>query len=157
MNPALIIYILAAKHALHELAIAVSSYLLSYPLQNITDADATEMGPVYLRRLFLLHLTRANALKSLLSDPPCNTSQWFERCASSKHSCDLNELDKMTRAWALASSYIILNGQPDMDAHSLDGILRPLGEDLSCIGCKRLWAERVYEVVTNYGSLKVTR
>jgi hypothetical protein len=153
--PALLIYILAARHDLYDLAVAVSANLLSFPLQFLTDEDAMQMGPLYLRRLLQLQITRSTALKVLLAAPPCKTSEWFERCGSTKHTCDLNELDKMTRAWALASSYIILNEKPDLDVHSLDSILRPLGDDIACNGCKRMWAERVYEVVSNYGSLKV--
>jgi hypothetical protein len=155
--PALLIYILAAKLNLQDLAVAVSANLLSFPLQTLSDDDAINMGPVYLRRLFQLQLARSSALKALLSAPPCKTSEWFERCGSAKHSCDLSELDKMTRAWALASSYIILNGEPDMDVHTLDSVLRPLGDDITCNGCRRLWSERVYDVVSNYGSLKVRR
>jgi hypothetical protein len=154
-NPALLIYILAAKHDLEDLAVVVSSGLLSFPLYTLTDEDAVQLGALYMRRLFQLQLTRTEALKALLCTPPCSTSEWFMKSASSKHTCDLGELDKMTRAWALASSYVILTATPDLEVHALDSILRPLGDDLSCSGCKRLWAERVYETVARYGSLKV--
>ena len=57
------VYTFAAGQGLEELAVACSSHLLGLPLYSISDKSAMEMGPVYLKRLFFLHLGRVDALK----------------------------------------------------------------------------------------------
>ncbi|KAF8751720.1 hypothetical protein RHS01_08491 [Rhizoctonia solani] len=59
-------YALAAQYALEDLAVAVSTFTLSVSPSEITDELSVQMGPIYLRRLFFLHLGRADALKRLL-------------------------------------------------------------------------------------------
>ncbi|CCO26436.1 hypothetical protein BN14_00460 [Rhizoctonia solani AG-1 IB] len=68
-NP-LPMYALAAQHSLEQLAVAISPFTLSGPLSDITDEMAQQMGPIYLKRLFFLHLGRTDALKRLLLPPP---------------------------------------------------------------------------------------
>lgn len=69
-NCPLQVYTLAAKHGLEQLAVTASPHTLVLPLSSLSDEDADRMGPVYLRRLFFLHLGRVDALKRLLSQPP---------------------------------------------------------------------------------------
>src|ERR1700761_334873 len=57
------VYAFAASHGLEELAIATSSHLLSLPLPTLTDKMCCDIGPIYLKRLFFLHLGRVDALK----------------------------------------------------------------------------------------------
>ncbi len=64
------VYACAAEHNLHDLAVQVSPHLLSFPLCNLSDDDATRMGPVYLKKMFFQHLGRVDALKRLLLPPP---------------------------------------------------------------------------------------
>ena len=66
----MIAYALAASHDLYSLAVPISSHLLSYPLHMLTDELAEKIGPVYLKRLFFLHLGRLDALRRLLLPPP---------------------------------------------------------------------------------------
>jgi hypothetical protein len=92
------VYKLAGAHALDELAVVVSAYLLSHPLSTISDEDATRMGPVYLRRLFFLRLGRADALKRLLLTGPS--------LHQSTVTCNFSQQTAVTRAWALAAAYL---------------------------------------------------
>lgn len=98
------IYALAAENQIEEIAVPVSSYLLSFPLSSITDDLANKMGPVYLRRLFFMHFGRVEALKRLLKSPP------------SPHLpsayCDFSSQQKVTRIWALAASSIVWDSRP---------------------------------------------
>jgi hypothetical protein len=59
------VYTLAAKYNIDDLAVTTSSHLLSLELWTLTDEIVEEMGPIYLRRLFFLHLGRVEALKRL--------------------------------------------------------------------------------------------
>lgn len=97
------VYALAAKHDIEPLAVASSSFLLSYPIDSITDDDARRMGPVYLRRLFFLHLGRVAALKRLLAPLP-------ERHAPTPD-CDTPDQDKVKRAWILATAFLIYDAR----------------------------------------------
>lgn len=98
------LYAVASENDLLELATAISSHLLSFNLSSLTDEIATKIGPVYLKRLFFLHLGRNDALKRLLLSPP------------SLHGplpgCDFTEQKKLTRAWALATAYLAWDARP---------------------------------------------
>lgn len=98
------LYSLAAAHDLYDLAVPISSHLLAFPLSNITDEMAERMGPVYLKRMFFLHLGRIDALKRLLLPPPHPHAPTPD--------CDFTEQKKLTRAWALASAYLAWDARP---------------------------------------------
>lgn len=67
-NP-LEIYGLAASHDLIDLAITTSSHLLSFQLPTLTDEMAAKIGPIYLKKLFFLHLGRIDAVRYLEASP----------------------------------------------------------------------------------------
>jgi hypothetical protein len=105
-------YAVSGAYDLQHLAIPISSFLLSYSLASLTDELAIKMGPLYLKRLFFLHLGRTEALKRLLLPPP----QPHIPTAN----CDFTEQKKLTRAWALASAYLawdVRPGEPLMGRH----------------------------------------
>jgi len=97
-------YAFSGAYDLHHLAIPISSFLLSYSLASLTDELALKMGPLYLRRLFFLHLGRVEALKRLLLPPP--------QSHVPTTNCDFTEQKKLTRAWALASAYLAWDVRP---------------------------------------------
>jgi hypothetical protein len=98
------VYVLAAQHDLHELAVYTSSYLLSFTLANLSDDVARTIGPIYLKRLFFLHLGRADALKRLLLPPP------YPHAPTG--TCDFVAQKRLTRAWALASTSLAWDARP---------------------------------------------
>lgn len=56
------VYTVAAQHDLRDLAIAASPHLLSFQLSSLSDEMAERMGPIYLKKLFFLHLGRNDAV-----------------------------------------------------------------------------------------------
>jgi len=98
------VYALAAYHGLEDLAITVSSHLLSYDLSTITDEMAERIGPVYLKKLLLLHINRSAALKAILLLPP-------HPHPPLKH-CNFEDQKELTRAWALVSAQIAWDARP---------------------------------------------
>jgi hypothetical protein len=92
------VYALAAAHDLHDLATAASRYLHALPLSTLTDADARRMGPVYLRKLFFLHLGRVDALKRLLTTGPV--------AHAPTSTCGFADQSAVTRAWSLGAAYL---------------------------------------------------
>ena len=108
-------YAFSGAHDLPHLAIPISSLLLSYSLASLSNELAVKMGPLYLKRLFFLHLGRVEALKRLLLPPP--------QPHAPTANCDFTEQKKLTRAWALASAYLAWDarpGEPLNDPHHLN-------------------------------------
>jgi hypothetical protein len=98
------LYTLAAQFDLNDLAVPISTYLLSYSLTNLSDEMAERMGSIYLKRLMTLHLDRFNALKDIILLPP------YPHSAS--RTCGFDEQRRLTRAWALVSAYLAWEGGP---------------------------------------------
>ncbi|KAI0723118.1 hypothetical protein C8Q76DRAFT_794091 [Earliella scabrosa] len=145
MQP-IVIYALAAAHDLYELAVPVSSHLLSFALHTLTDEIATRIGPVYMKRLFFLHLGRLDALKRLLLPPP--------HPHPPTTSCDFTEQKKLTRAWALASAYLAWDARPDLSTSAMESALCPLADHLSCEVCKKSLADRVKQLIVQWSVVK---
>ncbi|KAI0796833.1 hypothetical protein C8Q75DRAFT_213241 [Abortiporus biennis] len=142
------LYTLAAKYDLYELAVPISSHLLGFPLSNMTDDMAAKMGPVYLKRMFFLHLGRVDALKRLLLPPPHPHGPTLD--------CDFTEQKKLTRAWALASAYLAWDARPDLSASSMEAALGPLGEHLTCELCRQTLRDRIKQLVIQWSVVKTT-
>ncbi|KAI0751573.1 hypothetical protein C8Q80DRAFT_585030 [Daedaleopsis nitida] len=142
----ILVYSLAAAHDLYDLAVPVSSHLLSFALYSLTDDLATRIGPVYMKRLFFLHLGRLDALKRLLLPPP--------HPHPPTAMCDFTEQKKLTRAWALASAYLAWDARPDLSTSAMESALCPLADHLSCDICKRSLADRVKQLIVQWSVVK---
>jgi hypothetical protein len=108
------VYALAAHYNLEELAVSSSLYLHGFCLSLLTDEDAERIGPVYLRRLFFLHLGRSDALKRLLLTGPTGHP--------STTSCNVAAQTSVTRAWALAAAYLSWEARAGMSWFSSAGL-----------------------------------
>jgi len=141
-------YSLAGAYDLYDLAVPISSHLLAFPLPNITDELAERMGPVYLKKLFFLHLGRVDALKRLLLPPP--------QPHAPTAACDFTEQKKLTRAWALASAYLAWDARPDLSTSSIESALGPLRDRLTCELCQRTLKERIEQLIMQWAVVKTT-
>lgn len=101
------VFISAAESNIEELAVSSSSYLLSFDLAAISDPMAERMGPIYLKRLFLLHSYRLNVLKTLCFEPPKQHTPTL--------TCCFEDQQALTRAWNLACSAFAWEGTPGID------------------------------------------
>ncbi|KZV65680.1 hypothetical protein PENSPDRAFT_689667 [Peniophora sp. CONT] len=147
MNP-LECFAIAAERSMHDLLTAISSFLLACHLPDVTDEQATRIGPLYLKRLFFLHLGRMDALKRILLPPPASHPPSL--------TCDYVEQKQLTRAWALATAYLAWEAKPDISIPSIEAALRPLGEHLSCAQCQGLLRERISNLVVQWSLVKRT-
>lgn len=98
------LYAHAAQHNLHELATQASSALLSYPLATVTDDLARRMGPIYLRKLFLLHTERTKRLRHILASPPAAHRPTPE--------CDSEAYRRFLGDWDLVTATMVLSAKP---------------------------------------------
>ncbi|KAL0563600.1 hypothetical protein V5O48_018464, partial [Marasmius crinis-equi] len=142
------LYTLASKYDLFGLARATSPYLLSLPLENITNAVAESIGPLYLLRLFSLQRNLLAALKHVLARKPL--------LHPSTPSCDALGQESVAKAWTLASAYLIWQARPDMPPDRLESILRSLPLHASCHLCKERLNERIDTVVHDWQALRRT-
>ncbi|EUC59270.1 40S ribosomal protein S14 [Rhizoctonia solani AG-3 Rhs1AP] len=139
-------YAAAAQCSFETLAVAVSALTLQTPLHGVTDELAQQMGPIYLRRLFFLHLGRADALKRIVLPqpnlhPPESNSQ-----------CDSESQKGIQRAWALASAYIISQNHPG----EINDVVSLLGTHIKCTECGRSLQERISRLVHDWSTVKYT-
>ncbi|KAM5533766.1 hypothetical protein V8D89_012541 [Ganoderma adspersum] len=140
------VYALAAAHDLYDLALPVSSHLLSFALHTLTDDLVIRMGPVYLRRLLFMHLGRLEALKRLLRATP--------HLHPPTPSCGFTKQKKLTRAWTFASASLAWDARPDMPASVMEGVLLPLADYLPCIVCKQSLLDRVRQLIVQWSMVK---
>ncbi|KAH7341244.1 hypothetical protein B0J17DRAFT_610196 [Rhizoctonia solani] len=139
-------YALAAQYALEDVAVAVSTFTLGVSPSEITDELAVQMGPIYLRRLFFLHLGRADALKRLLYPPPA------PHPASPDPHCGPETQSAVSRIWALACATVVVDNNPN----NLASIFTPLSGQLQCLRCRQSLQERVTTLINDWASIKCT-
>ncbi|EUC59271.1 40S ribosomal protein S14 [Rhizoctonia solani AG-3 Rhs1AP] len=139
-------YAAAAQCSFESLAVSVSALTLRTPLHEITDELARQMGPVYLRRLFFLHLGRADALRRIaLPLPSLHPPETNDRCNA--------EAQKgIQRAWTLASAYIIAQSHPG----EVNSVVSLLGARVECTECTRSLQERISRLVHDWSAVKYT-
>ena len=103
------IYARAAEHRLPDLASFASSVLLSYPLSSITNDLAVRMGPIYLRKLFVLHNQRVQTLRQILSTPPI--------CHPTTPECGSDGQRRLLMDWDMITAEMIMSATPGQTTH----------------------------------------
>ncbi|PPQ94267.1 hypothetical protein CVT25_004924 [Psilocybe cyanescens] len=141
-------YALAAHHGIAALAATVSAHLLSHDLATVSDTIAERIGPIYLKRLLLLHSARFAALKDILLRPPVPHSE--------TGTCSFEDQKKVTRAWALVSAYLVWDARPDISTHTLGNALNPLLEHLTCKLCEKSLKDKIKDVMVRWTAVKVS-
>ncbi|KAI0721318.1 hypothetical protein C8T65DRAFT_631311 [Cerioporus squamosus] len=141
-------YSLAAHHGLEDLAVTISSHLLAYDLSRLPDTAAQKMGPIYLKRLFLLHQSRVAALRNILFKAP------------EEHppvtGCGQDNQQAMMRAWALAVAQLVWDVLPSVSTSALQALLEPIAATITCPLCIAALQRRVLEVVYEWSAVKRT-
>ena len=159
------IFALASQYDLYSLAASSSTCLLSLSLSTLSDEMAERIGPIYLKRLFFMHLGRAEVLRSILLPPP------YPHIPTSM--CDSKQQKNLTRAWTLASAHLIwdaragkkdfracdadvqVDGSADVSTAAIDKALSPLGDHLVCDLCRTALTERINIVIQKWSTIKV--
>ncbi|KAJ7745906.1 hypothetical protein DFH07DRAFT_977003 [Mycena maculata] len=142
------LYALAARHDVFDLAVPTSSHLLSFPLWRLSDEMSERMGAIYLKRLFFLHIGRAEAFKRIIGPPPDHHSP--------STPCNFDSQNELGRAWAQAIARLVWDARPDMSTHSIEIALRPLAEDLTCDLCRDALGVRIGTLISQWSAVKRT-
>ncbi|KAI0033088.1 hypothetical protein K488DRAFT_70142 [Vararia minispora EC-137] len=141
-------YILAAKYRLEDLAVAVSTYTLLINLSTVTDTISMRIGPIYLKRLFFLHLGRFEALKRILRALP--------EAHPPRPDCGVFESQHLQNAWTLAVGSLTWEPNPGLSNGEINTTLLPLGEHLTCMECKATLLERIHQILVQWSLVKRT-
>ncbi|KAL1743829.1 hypothetical protein HDZ31DRAFT_4412, partial [Schizophyllum fasciatum] len=136
------VYCLAGAHDLRALAQVASAHLLSYPLHRLSDEEAREMGPLYLKRLFLLHQKRICKLKELLDRPP-----EFHAATSE---CSFAAQKGVARGWSRAIRHVTLDAGPDIVGSTLQHKLSKFKDAIPCQNCKAAIDARIWQVLVGW-------
>ncbi|KAH9944109.1 uncharacterized protein BXZ73DRAFT_96606 [Epithele typhae] len=139
-------YAVAAHYALDELAVAASGHLLAFDLSQVSDDAACKMGPVYLKRLFLLHRSRLAALRDILFRPP--------REHAPNKGCTMEQRQQLTRAWAIPVARLAWEALPSVSTNALQSLLEPMALAVTCPDCAEMLQQRVQEVVYEWAAVK---
>ncbi|RDB22324.1 hypothetical protein Hypma_010493 [Hypsizygus marmoreus] len=142
------LYALAAHYEIHDLAVSTSSYLLSHSLASIDDETAQRIGPIYLKRLLCLHISRFDALKRILLDPPHPHPPTKE--------CDFTQQKALARAWTLVSAYLACDARPDLSSSSIELAFNSLYEQTTCSLCLETLTTRLQDVTTRWACVNRT-
>ncbi|EJD54337.1 hypothetical protein AURDEDRAFT_110030 [Auricularia subglabra TFB-10046 SS5] len=141
-------YILAAYFNLEQLAVMCSAQLVSFPLWDVTDDHARKMGPLFLCRLFNLHISRVTTLRRLLANPPA----LHEPSAV----CSQTRLNDLENAWLMAAAAILCEANADVLSSKLESILLPLLARLCCTVCYQALSKRIADLVSQWSAVKAT-
>ncbi|KAI5892510.1 uncharacterized protein SCHCODRAFT_02701434 [Schizophyllum commune H4-8] len=142
----LAVYVVAARADAGALAAAASAHLLGEPAHKISDELAEAMGAVYLKRLFMLHWRRVEALKEILGRAPgMHALNGFgERC---------EDQGVLAKRWEDVTVEIDVNAKPDTPAGHIEAELLSISSHLSCKHCKASLRERIEECVVDWAAV----
>ncbi|KAH9847397.1 hypothetical protein C2E23DRAFT_848943 [Lenzites betulinus] len=141
-------YACAGQYALEDAAVAISSHLLAYNLAQLPDDFAEKMGPLYLKRLFLLHQTRLDALRNILFTPPVPHPLPAPGCSPETQ-------QELTGTWAHAAAQLAWDVLPSISTSALKSLLEPVGLKIDCQLCAAALHFRVQQVELEWSLVQV--
>lgn len=142
-------FALAAGRNIDWLCVKISPYTLSVLLDTVTEADALTMGPVYLRRLFLLHLGRRDALKRVIERPPATHHP--------TPGCTMDDQTDVVRSWDTVVADLVLRPMPhNTQVEELRDGFVAVAQRRTCGLCVSNIRFRVIEAIRDWQAIKYT-
>ncbi|KAG8855022.1 hypothetical protein FRB96_007217 [Tulasnella sp. 330] len=142
-------YALAASHSMEDICVEISPLTLSTSLHNISESDALTMGPIFLRRLFFLHLGRRSACKQVFEKPPAQHAETA--------SCTLANQIEVTRVWELKMADVVLHpSQENFPVEELRRMFSGIVEGRACSACIEAIRARVEKACAEWLAVKQT-
>ncbi|KAF8598923.1 hypothetical protein BDV93DRAFT_592542, partial [Ceratobasidium sp. AG-I] len=120
------LYAVAAQHSFEELAVPASTFSLDKPIKDLSEELAEQMGPVYLRRLLLLHFQRATALRRLITPPPV-----LHPPTDDYPKCNKELQQSIDQTWVVVSAYAIVQNS----TIELEDMVAPFARRVECPEC----------------------
>ncbi|KAG8924858.1 hypothetical protein FRC00_004627, partial [Tulasnella sp. 408] len=141
------VYALGASYGAENVCIGASEHTLKISLSSLSESQAIDIGPLYLRRLFFLHLGRVEALKRILGasigDHPPTAS------------CSEEGRDTLQRNWRAARAEILSTDLPQNTSRAdMLSTFGPIFSSTVCMQCKEQLQRRVEAVIGDWGKIK---
>lgn len=141
------VYATGAVYGIESVCVVASEHTLKASLSSLSESQAIEIGPHYLRRLFFLHLGRTEALKRILGAPVQNHSPIAL--------CSEEGLDALQKGWRAMTAEILSKELPqntsEVDMLSTFG---PIFSTVGCRKCKDNLQQRIGAAIREWGSVK---
>ncbi|KAL0064467.1 hypothetical protein AAF712_008631 [Marasmius tenuissimus] len=137
------VYAAAAHHGIASLAVAASSHTLALPDLSVLDDDfCTQMGAIYLLRLFQLHIGRIETLKQLLSDDL--------GLHNPNPICGFEGQKVLKGMWSLAVAEIFPNLRANTTTSTIRTAIMSHTADNKCIECANLRDTRLNRIISEW-------
>lgn len=139
----LLVYSTAAAHNSELICSQASLHTLGTSLGFITKEDAVTMGPIYLRRLSLLHDSRVAALKRIIS-----------RLPEGHIGCPFH---LQALAWKEGIARVLL--EPEVQNTSVSTLVAtfgPLATHSDCLTCKERVTIRIKDICREWAAVSRT-
>ncbi|KAG8983102.1 hypothetical protein FRB93_007659 [Tulasnella sp. JGI-2019a] len=142
-------YSIAASHNMESLCTEISQHTLGVSLATVTEGDALTMGPVYLRKLFFLHMGRAQALKRVIERPPTSHRPIA--------TCSADDAAEVVSRWELAVASILVHPMAqNISTEELRDTLAAVVHPRMCPACFEDVRTRVADVIKDWDGIKRT-
>ncbi|KAH6906579.1 hypothetical protein BKA70DRAFT_1288050 [Coprinopsis sp. MPI-PUGE-AT-0042] len=148
----LMVFSTAAQHGIESLAQDASSHLLGMGLEDIDDASACRMGPLYLKRLSLLNVNRVRALKRIV----LNTIPAFHTLTRRRKGCSTAIQKAMSKDWVCTVTQLTWDAKSNISPHFIRDTCYRAGEGLPCQECRTNWNDCADAIARHWAQVKFT-
>ncbi|KAG8963953.1 hypothetical protein FRC05_004355 [Tulasnella sp. 425] len=143
------VYAVAASALIEEICVAASERTLGLSLSNLSEADAILMGPLYLRRLFFLHLGRTGALQRVINAPPEGHEEG--------PGCSEAQRQHLGALWKAGKATLLMKEFPqNVSVQDLVLIFGALIGETRCLKCRAQIQARIGQLVQDWSRVKRT-
>ncbi|KAK7692359.1 hypothetical protein QCA50_003984 [Cerrena zonata] len=140
------IYTQASQDDLFELAKAASPILLSLKLPQPDETKLHKIHPIYLNKLYALHMERMIGLRKILKTPPLAHAQ-TTGCSA----------EGLLMHWDIKCSEVVLASElPDVSSETIRQTLSEARSSLTCEECKKALEAGIDRVVHDWEATKNT-
>jgi len=126
------LYAIAAQHDFEELAIPASRFTLGKSIGDLPNELAEQMGPIYLKRLLVLHHEHGDTLKRLVAPPILHPP------TDDYPKCDSEVQVRVKQAWTVVSAHVVCQ-------NDLSGIEEKIASYVTHVECpeclQSLWGK----------------
>ncbi|KZP11191.1 hypothetical protein FIBSPDRAFT_871819 [Athelia psychrophila] len=119
---------------------------------------AARVGAVYLKKLFLMHMGRADALKGLLFPPSYphahDAAPGKGKKKGTGTGCSAEDRPRVSRAWSLAAIGLAAGAGTDLQKSGIRAAFHPVADPCACALCRETAAGRVDVLCARWALVK---
>jgi hypothetical protein len=154
------VFVVAGRHDIEGIAVEASRHLLDYTVEVISDTIADRMKPIYLKRLFVLHMHRVEEMRRISATPPTahaplgNGHSAGQDEQEALAACGPEGRRRLQAAWAMGTLRLAGTVCPDLSRERLEGVFEPLIAGLPCPACQKALRKHIDQAVEAWGQVQ---